>query len=152
MFHCTVYCSAHESAERDRGAPKEAVIGYTLVVSEEACSALFTAHKRNTIMTYTRGAVVGDIAVMSGECGESNGLVGGVGAKYKLCENNRRTSVLRIAVKVFVRLDERHRLHICSATRHVRRTSAPPARSIIKRRPQLSSKGGGTHQQQGIGL
>ena len=77
MFHCTVHCSAHESAERDRGAPKEAVVGYTLVVSEEACSALFTAHKRSTIMTHTRGAVVGDIAVMSPvACGESNGAGG----------------------------------------------------------------------------
>ena len=35
-------------------------------------------------MTHTRGAVVGDIAVMSPvACGESNGLGGGVGAKYK---------------------------------------------------------------------
>ena len=52
-------------------------------------------------MTYTRGAVVGDIAVMSPvACGESNGLVGGVGAKYKLCENNRRTSVLILRIEV----------------------------------------------------
>ena len=51
-------------------------------------------------MTYTRGAVVGDIAVMSGACGESNGLVGGVGARYKLCENNRRTSVLILRIEV----------------------------------------------------
>ena len=70
------------------------------MVSEEACSALFTAHKRKTIMTYTRGAVVGEIAVMSGACGESNGLVGGVGARYKLCENNRRTSVLILRIEV----------------------------------------------------